>query len=310
MEIPETRYAVTADGAHIAYQVFGDGPLDVAVLQGLSHVERGWELPALRRFFERLSGFARVLIHDRRGFGASDPLPTSEPPNLEALDDDFVTLLDATGFGRPAVIGMTNGGFRAITFADASCRALRRPRRPRCQRAFCRRARLSRGILRGGGRSDRPREPGGVARRKHVATGHHRRRPAEALHAISTRRGRDRPARAQHSVVVLPRPPRRRRGRSPRRRSSSIAATASCRSRRDAGWPNTSRSRALSSSTASDASAPTCATATCSPIPSNTSSPARPTPRRRAGLSRCCSATLSARPRVARPPATAAGPTS
>ncbi len=117
MEIPETRYAVTADGAHIAYQVFGDGPIDVVVLQGLSHVERGWELPALRRFFERLSGFARVLIHDRRGFGASDPLPTSEPPNLEALDDDFVTLLDATGFGRAAVIGMTNGGFRAITFA-------------------------------------------------------------------------------------------------------------------------------------------------------------------------------------------------
>jgi len=117
VEIPETRYAVTDDGAHIAYQVFGDGPIDAVVLQGLSHVERGWELPALRRFFERLSGFARVLIHDRRGFGASDPLPTSEPPTLDGLDADFVALLDETGFGRPAVIGMTNGGFRAIRFA-------------------------------------------------------------------------------------------------------------------------------------------------------------------------------------------------
>ena len=53
MSAPETRYA-PSDGASIAYQVVGDGPLDVVLVLGFAtHLELQWELPPLARFFER-----------------------------------------------------------------------------------------------------------------------------------------------------------------------------------------------------------------------------------------------------------------
>ena len=60
-DMPETRYAKSADG-HIAYQVIGDAPLDLVLALGFStHVEVLWELPAYARFIERLTSFARDL---------------------------------------------------------------------------------------------------------------------------------------------------------------------------------------------------------------------------------------------------------
>ena len=52
MERPETRYAKTADGVHIAYQVFGDGPIDILFVLGwVTHIERLWDQPQVARFF-------------------------------------------------------------------------------------------------------------------------------------------------------------------------------------------------------------------------------------------------------------------
>ncbi len=71
MDVPETRYAKTADGIHIAYQVFGDGPVDILFVMGwVTHVEQMWTRFA--RFFTHLSSFARVMVFDKRGVGLSD----------------------------------------------------------------------------------------------------------------------------------------------------------------------------------------------------------------------------------------------
>jgi hypothetical protein len=78
MEPPETRYVKTPDGAHIAYQVFGDGPFDLVYVPGFaSNVEHMWRVEPFARGLRRLGSFARVVVFDRRGTGMSVPRRTS-----------------------------------------------------------------------------------------------------------------------------------------------------------------------------------------------------------------------------------------
>ena len=72
---PETRYAVN-DGLHVAYQLVGDGPVDVVMLtQWFSNIDSQWDVPPLAAFIRRLAAFGRVLTFDKRGTGLSDPVP-------------------------------------------------------------------------------------------------------------------------------------------------------------------------------------------------------------------------------------------
>ncbi len=104
MEIPDTRYAVTDDGVHIAYQVVGDGPIDVVFVHAfVSHVELFWKLPSFARLVRELSSWARVILFDKRGVGLSDRL--SSAPTLEARMDDLRAVLDATSSERPLLVG-------------------------------------------------------------------------------------------------------------------------------------------------------------------------------------------------------------
>src|SRR6516165_1761641 len=108
MNIPPTRYA-KSDEVSIAYQVVGDGPIDVvAVLGFATHVEMQWELRTFARFFERLSSFSRVIIFDKRGTGLSDPV--LDVPTLEQRIDDLRAVLDAAGSERAALFGVSEGG--------------------------------------------------------------------------------------------------------------------------------------------------------------------------------------------------------
>ena len=77
---PQTRYAKTGS-ANIAYQVVGEGPTDLVYVPGwVSNVELAWELPDLKRGFERLASFSRLILFDKRGTGMSDPVPDRELP--------------------------------------------------------------------------------------------------------------------------------------------------------------------------------------------------------------------------------------
>jgi pimeloyl-ACP methyl ester carboxylesterase/DNA-binding CsgD family transcriptional regulator len=112
---PETKYARSGD-VHIAYQVIGDGPIDVVFVQGfISNLEVQWEDPGLTHLFNRLGAFARLIVFDKRGSGLSDRV--SDMPNLETRMDDVRAVMDAAGSDRAALIGASEGGPMAILFA-------------------------------------------------------------------------------------------------------------------------------------------------------------------------------------------------
>ena len=112
---PAVRYAATGD-LSIAYQVVGDGPVDVIWVPGfVSHVEILWELPLWRRLLDRLSSFARVVIFDKREQGLSDR--TGAPPTLEDIAGDLGAVMDAAGSERATIVGLSEGGPAALLFA-------------------------------------------------------------------------------------------------------------------------------------------------------------------------------------------------
>ena len=113
---PRTRYARRDDTA-IAYQVHGEGPIDVVFLAGvISHIEHLWEEPALARLFDRQAEFARLILMDRRGTGLSDPL--NESLALADEVDDLVAVLDAVGSERVALHAYSAAAPFAIQFAS------------------------------------------------------------------------------------------------------------------------------------------------------------------------------------------------
>src|SRR5215213_7235140 len=118
MAMPETRYAVTSDGVHIAYQVVGDGHVDLVWVMGwTSNVEAMWEHPDLARFLTKLSAFSRLILFDKRGVGLSDRVPNDRLPTLETRMDDVRAVMDAAGSDRAVVFGVSEGGPMACLFA-------------------------------------------------------------------------------------------------------------------------------------------------------------------------------------------------
>ena len=114
-EIPETKYARSGD-VHIAYQVFGDGPMDVVTSPGwISHMEYQWEQPLLAHFLRRPTSYARVLLFDKRGTGLSDR--TTGVPTLEECMDDIRAVMDAEGSERAALVGHYDSGAHSAMFA-------------------------------------------------------------------------------------------------------------------------------------------------------------------------------------------------
>ena len=114
---PETRYVKSGD-AHIAYQVVGDGPVDLIVVRGyISHVEVAWESPALASFYRRLASFCRLILFDKRGTGLSDRVPEDRLPTLEQRMDDVRAVMEAVGSERAALFGASEGGPMCLLFA-------------------------------------------------------------------------------------------------------------------------------------------------------------------------------------------------
>jgi len=114
---PRTRYARSGK-VNIAYQVIGDGPLDLVYVPGfVSSVEECWEQPGLAAFFERLASFTRLILLDKRGTGLSDRVPEHRLPTLEERMDDLRAVLDAVGSSNAALFGHSEGGSMCILFA-------------------------------------------------------------------------------------------------------------------------------------------------------------------------------------------------
>ena len=125
MAMPVTHYAKSGD-VHVAYQVFGSGPIDLVLAPGfVSQIENYWDQPDLARWLLRLASFARVVIFDKRGTGLSDPV--SAAPSLDLRMDDVRAVMDAAGIERATLLGISEGGPLATLFAATHperCRAL------------------------------------------------------------------------------------------------------------------------------------------------------------------------------------------
>lgn len=115
--IPKTRYARSGK-VNIAYQVTGEGPLDLVYVPGwVSHVELRWEEPKHARFLHRLASFSRLITFDKRGTGLSDRVPDDQLPTLETRMDDLRAVMDAVGSQRAALFGNSEGGNMCMLFA-------------------------------------------------------------------------------------------------------------------------------------------------------------------------------------------------
>lgn len=113
--IPETRYARSGE-VNIAYQVVGDGPLDLLIISGaISHLELTQEWPGWVDFAQRLSRVARLISFDKRGQGLSDRV--SGVPSLEERMDDVRAVMDAVGSSRSVLVGFSEGSPMSVLFA-------------------------------------------------------------------------------------------------------------------------------------------------------------------------------------------------
>lgn len=115
--IPETQFAEN-NGVSIAYQVFGDGPVDLVFIHGMfSNIDIFWEEPRVARFLQELGRLARVILFDRRGTGLSDRVT---PPTFEVHIDDILAVMNAAGSKQACMLGYSEGACIGALFA-ASC---------------------------------------------------------------------------------------------------------------------------------------------------------------------------------------------
>jgi pimeloyl-ACP methyl ester carboxylesterase/DNA-binding winged helix-turn-helix (wHTH) protein/class 3 adenylate cyclase len=115
--VPETRYVQNGD-VNIAYQVVGEGDLDIVFVMGwVSHLEYFWKHPLFANFLNRLASFSRLILFDKRGTGLSDRVPLSELPTLEQRMEDVHAVMDAVGSERAVLIGVSEGGPMCSLFA-------------------------------------------------------------------------------------------------------------------------------------------------------------------------------------------------
>src|SRR5882757_6007260 len=112
---PETHYVKGPEG-NIAYQVFGDGPIDLLIVPGwLSHVDLLWQEPGWVTLMSELTSFARVIRYDKIGTGLSDP--RTREATLENRTGEMLTVLDAVESQRPAILGFSEGVPISVMFA-------------------------------------------------------------------------------------------------------------------------------------------------------------------------------------------------
>jgi pimeloyl-ACP methyl ester carboxylesterase/DNA-binding winged helix-turn-helix (wHTH) protein len=115
--VPETHY-VRNGNVNLAYQVLGEGDLDIVFVMGwVSHLEYFWKHHLFASFLNRLASSGRLILFDKRGTGLSDRVPLDELPTLEQRMEDVHVVMDAVGSERAILIGVSEGGPMCSLFA-------------------------------------------------------------------------------------------------------------------------------------------------------------------------------------------------
>ena len=117
---PETHYARTTDGTHVAYQVHGNGPVDMLFERGwFTNLDQEWEEPIMAGVLQRLGSIGRVIRMDRRGSGLSDRFDHATLPTVDDRVDDIEAVMRAADVERAALIGIGHGAAIFSYFAAA-----------------------------------------------------------------------------------------------------------------------------------------------------------------------------------------------
>jgi pimeloyl-ACP methyl ester carboxylesterase len=107
---------VRHDGVRVAYQVVGDGPVDLLLVPGfISHLDLSWAMPSVTAMYRRLASFSRLILYDKAGTGISGQI--AHVPTLEQRMDEALAVLDAAGSRQAAVLGLSEGGLMSVLFA-------------------------------------------------------------------------------------------------------------------------------------------------------------------------------------------------
>jgi class 3 adenylate cyclase/pimeloyl-ACP methyl ester carboxylesterase len=115
---PETRFAWNGE-ISLAYQIVGEGPIDLVYLQSPSQVDLSWDGPHLSRFLRGLGRHARLIIMDRRGWGCSERFSPNDVSDIDELTDDLIAVMDAAGSERAAVFANLECGLVSMLFTAA-----------------------------------------------------------------------------------------------------------------------------------------------------------------------------------------------
>ena len=114
---PVTRYVKAPDGVSVAYQVTGDGPLDLVFPPTTTiPIDLLWDEPSFVRIARRLGGFGRLVSCDGRGMGASGG-DLRDRYVEEIVDADLTAVLDAVGSERVVLVATNEGGATVIRYA-------------------------------------------------------------------------------------------------------------------------------------------------------------------------------------------------
>ncbi len=115
---PETRYVIV-DDAEVAYQVTGEGPMDLVYHHGLCQIDLQWDVAPEAAFNRQLASFSRLILFDRRGTGASERARVTDTPQWERWSEDLLAVLDAVGSSSAAIFAEAEAGATAVLFAAA-----------------------------------------------------------------------------------------------------------------------------------------------------------------------------------------------
>jgi class 3 adenylate cyclase len=107
IETPDVRYARSGD-VSIAYQVVGDGPVDLLFVPFMINLVWAWEQPIFVDFCRRATSFSRLILLDKRGTGMSDR--PRDLPALETRMDDIRAVMDDVGSERATLLGAGSPG--------------------------------------------------------------------------------------------------------------------------------------------------------------------------------------------------------
>jgi len=115
--VPTTHYTKSGH-VNIAYQVVGDGPLDLVYVPGfVSNIDVMWEDPMMAAFLDRLASFSRLILFDKRGTGLSDRVPVDQLPTIEERMDDVRAVMDAAESEKATLLGHSEGGNMCVVFS-------------------------------------------------------------------------------------------------------------------------------------------------------------------------------------------------